>query len=30
MGESGAQVRGGLESLLHDPDGWCVDGEEEP
>ncbi len=30
MGESGAQVRGGVESLLRDPDGWHLDGEDEP
>lgn len=30
MGEGGSQMRGGIESLLSDPDGWYFEKEEKP
>ena len=30
MGENGAQMRGGIESLLSDPEGWYFEDKEKP
>jgi len=30
MGSSGAQLRGGVESLLSDPEGWYFEDKEKP
>ena len=30
MGERGAQIRGGVESLLSDPEGWYFEDKEKP